>query len=70
MIQYMYVSMYLLEVSLATSPPLLIAIITGSVVVFLAIVCCGVYVKCNRRGKKNYACKLTNSAQVKLLDLF
>ncbi|XP_048777557.2 uncharacterized protein LOC125681473 isoform X2 [Ostrea edulis] len=43
------------EVSLATSPPLLIAIIIGSVVVFLAIVCCGVYVKCNQRVKKNYA---------------
>lgn len=44
------------EVSLATSPPLLIAIIVGSVVVFLAIVCCGVYVKCNQRAKKkNYA---------------
>lgn len=40
------------EVSLATSPPLLIAIIVGSVVVFLAIVCCGVYVKCNQRAKK------------------
>lgn len=44
------------EVSLATSPPLLIAIIVGSVVVFLAIVCCGVFVKCNQRAKKkNYA---------------
>lgn len=58
----MYISMYLSEVSLATSPPLLIAIIIGSVVVFLAIVCCGVYVKCNQRVKKNYACKFTNSA--------
>ncbi|XP_062579653.1 hemicentin-2-like isoform X2 [Saccostrea cucullata] len=44
------------EVSLATSPPLLIAIIVGSVVVCFAIICCGVYVKCNRRAKKkNYA---------------
>ncbi|XP_061189328.1 hemicentin-1-like [Saccostrea echinata] len=44
------------EVSLATSPPLLIAIIVGSVVVCLAIICCGMYVKCNQRAKKkNYA---------------
>nr|XP_022328496.1 hemicentin-1-like isoform X1 [Crassostrea virginica] len=44
------------ELSIATSPTLLIAIIVGSVVVFMAIVCCGVYVKCNQRAKKkNYA---------------
>ena len=49
------------ELSIATSPTLLIAIIVGSVVVFMAIVCCGVYVKCNQRAKKkNYACKGSN----------
>lgn len=64
-------SAYISEVSLATSPPLLIAIIVGSVVVFLAIVCCGVYVKCNQRAKKkNYACKPRQDGVYKIIRLY
>lgn len=64
-------SAYISEVSLATSPPLLIAIIVGSVVVFLAIVCCGVYVKCNQRAKKkDYACKPRQDGVYKIISLY